>query len=473
VLVPLAVVAARAGGEARTPSAAATAWAVKITIPNQPTAATPTVTAPPAATPATTSAYQFPADGSVVDAASTTASATTAVTDNASAKSEADVTQLSLFGGEITADAVTARASAGTGYSGAGGNVAGSGVVGLKVDGQPVSGDHAALGAWGELTVAVTTVDQTAPAGVRAYHTAQVELDVHLTADHGGLPAGSEIQVGYADAAVQTAPPPAATTTASTTTAATPTPPEEPSVGDSPALYPRGGSKTKPAPLQVHPKLTAGHYVFPVYGQTSYVDTFGAPRSDVSYHHGDDIFGSLGQPLLACADGIVFSVGWNKIGGNRLWIVDQQGNQFYYAHLSAFSIAAVDGAHVKAGQVIGFMGDTGDAEGTPYHLHFEVHPVSLLYLGYDGAVDPTPYLDAWKHQQDLPFPVAGSWVPTIAGGRSVPEPGAILLGMNDISTADGLDPASLARALAPVKRDALMQTLVPSVAPPVGDLGRG
>ena len=67
----------------------------------------------------------------------------------------------------------------------------------------------------------------------------------------------------------------------------------------------------------------------------------------------------------------------------------------------------------SVGQVVGFMGHTGDAEGTPVHLHFEIHPVSLLYLGYDGAVDPTPYLDAWRHQQDLPFPIAG-------GVRSAP-----------------------------------------------------
>ena len=98
------------------------------------------------------------------------------------------------------------------------------------------------------------------------------------------------------------------------------------------------------------------------------------------------------------------------------------------------------------------MGNTGDAEGTPYHLHFEVHPVSLLYLGYDGAVDPTPYLDAWSHQQDLPFPIAAGWAPVVPGGAAAPEPGAILLGMTDISTADGLDPASLERALTPLKR---------------------
>jgi len=108
------------------------------------------------------------------------------------------------------------------------------------------------------------------------------------------------------------------------------------------------------------------------------------------------------------------------------------------------------------------------------HLHFEVHPVSLLYLGYDGAVDPTPYLDAWRHQQDLPFPVAAFWVAAIPGGGSVPEPGAILLGSRDISTADGLDPASLRRALVPPNPATLMQTLVPSVPqPPAKDLGRG
>ena len=473
LLCVLAFVSTSAGGDARTPGAAASSWAIKISVPNQDGASTSTVASPPAASPATTQTFQYPSDGSVVTAASTIAAATTKVTHNAAAKSESDVTQLSLFNGEITADAVVARASAGTGYSGAGGNTNGSNVVNLKVEGQPPTGPRVTLGDWGQLTIAAVAVDKSAPDGAKGYRTSVIELDVHLTADHGGLPAGSEIQIGYADAAAQTAPPATpveTTTTPPTTTDATP----EPSAGDAPRLRPRGnGNQKSGGPLKVHPKLTAGRYVFPVYGPTSYIDTFGAGRADVSYHHGDDIFGSLGQPLVACADGIVFSVGWNKIGGNRLWILDQKGNQFYYAHLSAFSTAAVNGAHVKAGQVVGFMGNTGDAEGTPYHLHFEVHPVSLLYLGYDGAVDPTPYLDAWKHQQDLPFPIAGGWAPAIPGGPAAPEPGAILLGMTDISTADGLDPASLERALTPVKPSALMQTLVPTAPAPSKDLGRG
>jgi len=113
----------------------------------------------------------------------------------------------------------------------------------------------------------------------------------------------------------------------------------------------------------VQPRLTAGHYVFPVYGDSAYADTFGAPRADVAWHHGDDIFAPLGAPVLAVADGTVFSVGWNQIGGWRLWLRDLAGNEFYYAHLSAYSPYALNNVQVRAGTVLGFVGDTGDAEG--------------------------------------------------------------------------------------------------------------
>ena len=481
---------AGAVGPAKGPGATATAWGIHVTPAAGAGAGTSTVVSPPTAAPAVES-FAYPADGSIVSASSSTASVDATVPRNASARAESAVTGLSIFKGEITADAVTARASAGTGPSGAGGNLLGTAVTNLVAEGQPVSSGRVALGDWGTLTIGSQSVDTSAPAGTRAYRTFVTELDIQLTADHGGLPAGSNIQVGYVDVAVHTAPPappaPTTTTTTTTTTTVTAPPPTEtapaettpspPDVrsGDSPRdrVKRTGGAPTRPVPLNVHPQLTAGHYVFPVYGPVSYGDTFGAARADVSYHHGDDIFGQLGQPLLAVADGTLFSVGWNKIGGNRLWLLDSQGNQFYYAHLSAFSTAAVNGAHVKAGEVIGFMGRTGDAEGTPYHLHFEVHPVAFLYLGYDGAVDPTPYLDAWSHQQDLPFPVLTGWAPNVPGGASAPEPGAILLGMSDISTADGLDPASLRRALTPLRPSALMQTLVPTQPAPTKDLGKG
>ncbi len=195
----------------------------------------------------------------------------------------------------------------------------------------------------------------------------------------------------------------------------------------------------------MHPPLTAGGYVFPIYGPSSFIDSFGAARADVSWHHGDDIFAPVGAPLLAVADGTLFSVGWNDIGGLRLWLRDGAGNEFYYAHLSALSTKAVDGTAVQAGDVIGFVGNTGDARGTPTHLHFEIHPVSMLYLGYDGAVDPTNYLQAWQRLQDVPIEGVVGWAPPLGG--AAPKAGAILLQSSDISTASGLDPGSLRRAV--------------------------
>jgi murein DD-endopeptidase MepM/ murein hydrolase activator NlpD len=289
-------------------------------------------------------------------------------------------------------------------------------------------------------------------------------LDVHLTADHGGLTAGSEILVGYAEANTQASKPPPL-----------PVPPTVPVPGERPGK-PTTAKPPEPKqtpgippivknPPNVTPKLTAGGYVFPVYGPSSFIDTFGAPRADVSWHHGDDIFAPLGAPLLACASGTVFSVGWNRIGGNRLWLRDGQGNEFYYAHLSAFSPLAKNGAHVNAGDVVGFVGNTGDAEGTPFHLHFEVHPVGMLGLGYDGAVDPTSYLTAWERLQDVPISAEGAWAPTPAAGTQAPKPGAIVLQVSDISTASGLDPGSLERAVAPASAEGDGALLRLSAAP--------
>ena len=466
------------------PTASASAWAVQIALPNAAPMTTTSASSPPDGTPVAGGVYSYPTDGSVVAVQSTTASATTTVAQNAGARAQSVVTGVSLFGGTITADAVTADASAGTGPSGAGGNTNDSGVTNLSIDGQPAPvGNKLTIADWGVLTLGTDTVDRTAGNGVRGYRGVVFEFVLRLTQDHGGLPVGSLIRIGYAAASVQTAPPaPSGTTTPTSTSPAAPAAgqvavgPDVAPVGDLPSERPKqqkgGAGSIGPGPLYgIHPKLTAGHYVFPVYGPSSYIDTFGAARSDVTYHHGDDIFGQLGQPLVACADGTVFSVGWNKVGGNRLWIVDAEGNQYYYAHLSAFATTAVNGAHVKAGQVVGFMGHTGDAENTPVHLHFEIHPVSLLYLGYDGAVDPTPYLDAWRHQQDLPFPIAGGWTPPIPGGTA-PEPGAILLHMSDISSANGLDPSSLRHALTAPNASALLRAL-PTVVAPTHDLGRG
>jgi murein DD-endopeptidase MepM/ murein hydrolase activator NlpD len=209
-------------------------------------------------------------------------------------------------------------------------------------------------------------------------------------------------------ATTTTAPPPVATTAPATTSTPEPLPRisvpievegswEAPEIVPVPA-HVEGVLRTLGLPLGVAPPLVAGPYVFPVAGDVSWGDSYGGARSDVpgGWHHGDDLFAKLGQPVLAAADGHVYKIGWQRLGGWRLWLKDRQGNRFYYAHLAGYAPLAKDHAEVKAGDVIGYIGHTGDAYTTPTHLHFEIHPASLLWLKYNGAVDPTGYLNGWK-----------------------------------------------------------------------------
>jgi hypothetical protein len=212
-------------------------------------------------------------------------------------------------------------------------------------------------------------------------------------------------------------------------------------------------------PPAVIAQLGAG-YVFPVFGNWSYADAFAG-----GVRPGIDIAGSLGQPVVACTDGAIFGLGWNRADGNHLSLRDGQGNQFVYADLSAFSTLASNGAQVKAGQVIGFLGDTGSAGIAAAHVHFEVHPVSGLFLGAAGAIDPAPVLQRFRHERSLPFPFSAGLAAAIPGAGRIPEPGALLLGSTDISTADGLDPGSVRAALASRTPSVLMQTLVPTLRP--------
>jgi murein DD-endopeptidase MepM/ murein hydrolase activator NlpD len=163
-------------------------------------------------------------------------------------------------------------------------------------------------------------------------------------------------------------------------------------------------------PLRTTPRLGEAARLFPLpRTYARFPDTFGAARAGVSWHHGDDLFAPRGTPVVAVADGVVFSVGWQRLGGRRLWLIDRDGNEYYYAHLERYSALARDGREVAAGDVLGYVGTTGDAEGTPPHLHFEIHPATLLGLGYDGAVDPTSYLRAWARlPPDAAAPVVTS-----------------------------------------------------------------
>ena len=395
--------------------------------------------------------FQYPADGSIVSLGRSRALVSAQPGEAASAQSFAEATVLSLFGGEVTAAQITASTSAGASVRAAGGDVSASAVRGLRALGQSVSaspGATTALGDWGSLSV-LSEQSGARPAGPPGAQGSVVALRVRLTAEHGGLPAGSEILVGSAQAIA---------------VAKLPARPRKP--GEAPRQDPVGpsipsapepdtdGENVPGGPVIASPEVTArlsaGGYVFPVFGPASFGDSFGAPRPNIpsGWHHGEDIFAPEGAPLLAVADGTIHTVGFTPIGGYRLWLRDEFGNDFYYAHLSAYTPLAVEGNRVEAGDVIGFVGDSGDAEGGSPHLHFEIHPAAMLGLGYDGVVAPYPILVAWRRAEDISFSAGRVYVPVGPGGaQSLPPPGAVLLQADDIASTSGLVPGALERAL--------------------------
>jgi murein DD-endopeptidase MepM/ murein hydrolase activator NlpD len=419
-------------------------------------------------------AFAYPADGSIISIGS---SLTSLSSDPAAgtAYARGELSDISIFQGEITVSSLQAAVSATPTAT----DFADSGITNLIVLGQSVSAPSANLGLslldWGSLSVMRESTSNGT--GLLPSSGGSVSaLVIHLESDHLGLLRNTTIVIGHVEASAQqpnqgsgrttttggsTTSSPGRTTSPQTEPDATTALPEglpvaprgadqQPSASDQ--VRKRNGLPVRTSIPDVTPKLTASHYVFPVYGPSAYSDTFGADRADVSggWHHGDDIFAPLGAPVLAVADGTVFSVGWNDVGGWRLWLRDKQGNEFYYAHLSAYTALAVNGRRVHAGDVLGFVGNTGDAATTPFHLHFEVHPVSLLFLGYDGAVNPTKYLDAWNRLEDVKIRAAVPFTLLPSAATSdAPTPGAILLQASDISTANGLDPASLRRAMKP------------------------
>lgn len=448
----LLVLSVNSASAARSQAAAgptARAFAIQVAVPGLGGNSAASVSAPPDAV-GVGGSFAFPGDGSVVSAGSVTSGA---FASSATASASAEATSISLFGGEVTVANVTARTRASATKRGATADFSGSAISGMVVSGQAVAtgpGARIAIGDWAHavtLQQGTSALDTTESKGERAFASV---LHVRVTADHNGIPAGTEVMIGYAEASAQAAlveAPPVLQKKSTAVKKPRKAPAKKKVRG--PGIGPELPSLIRRPPSDVMPRLTAGGYVFPVYGSSSFVDTFGAPRGTIvsGWHHGEDIFAPLGAPLLAVADGTVFSVGWNRVGGWRLWLRDREGNEFYYAHLSAFSPAAVNGTEVKAGTVLGFLGNTGDAEGTPYHLHFEIHPVGLLHLGYDGAVRPYPYLMAWKRLQDIEFAAVAGWAPPVAPSSQAPKPGAIPLASSDIASADGLDPGSLQRVL--------------------------
>jgi len=113
-------------------------------------------------------------------------------------------------------------------------------------------------------------------------------------------------------------------------------------------------------------------------------DTWGAARSGGRSHEGIDIFAARNTPIHSTTPGIVRKVGTNELGGNVVMILGPGAVSHYYAHLQDFADIQ-EGDWVEAGDIIGYVGDSGNAKGTPTHVHYGVYTQS-------GAVNPYPLL---------------------------------------------------------------------------------
>ena len=114
-------------------------------------------------------------------------------------------------------------------------------------------------------------------------------------------------------------------------------------------------------------------------------DSWHDPREGGRVHKGIDIFAPKGTEVVAVADGIVSYIGDQKLGGHCLWLTTENGASFYYAHLDRWAPGLYEGMEVQAGDLLGFVGNTGNALHTPSHLHFGVNES-------DEMVNPYPLL---------------------------------------------------------------------------------
>jgi murein DD-endopeptidase MepM/ murein hydrolase activator NlpD len=314
---------------------------------------------------------------------------------DATARAAATAGGVALFDGLVTAERVRRTATAedgGASYDGS--------VDGLVVNGEE-HGD-------------VTTERRWSSGGARVtVNRAGEGLRVRLTRAVAGFASGTTVVVAEVSADAVDGADPAATPTPAPTAAPELEPAPVPSATPEPEPEPAEPAKPRITPAQ---RLARGSFVFPVYGDARVADDFGAPRAKTGKHQGNDIFAAFGSPVLAVADGTLNRVGTLPISGNRLWLKTERGDSFFYAHLSAFGPEAVSGRAVKAGTLLGFVGNTGDAEPTPPHVHFEVHP------GDRRAIDPHTVLTAWQARGEVP---SGGWLARY-GSDTEERPGALV-----------------------------------------------
>jgi len=140
-------------------------------------------------------------------------------------------------------------------------------------------------------------------------------------------------------------------------------------------------------------------------------DTWGAPRGGNRRHEGIDIFAPLGRPVLSTTNGVVFKVGEDDLGGHVVRVLGPGWQWHYYAHLERFADIK-PGNIVQQGSVLGYVGNTGNASGTPYHLHYGV------YDFLSGARNPYPLLASDREDSTIKKAVPRAGTKTRASRRT-------------------------------------------------------
>jgi murein DD-endopeptidase MepM/ murein hydrolase activator NlpD len=168
------------------------------------------------------------------------------------------------------------------------------------------------------------------------------------------------------------------------------------------AEVPRPDARPRPEPApaavavrraEPAPAATASGLLIPVAGVVpgALRDSFHAPRSGGRTHHAIDIAAPSGTPVVAVTDGAVTRKHWNALGGNTLYLRSADGRfDYYYAHLEGYAEDLEIGTEVRRGDVLGFVGMTGNARSP--HLHFQV--LDLTSTGRGAPVNPYDLLRA-------------------------------------------------------------------------------
>ncbi len=160
---------------------------------------------------------------------------------------------------------------------------------------------------------------------------------------------------------------------------------------------------------------------FPVGGPARYSHDWWFPRFGPGWrlHMGTDIFAAMGTPVRAPSDGRVRLTN-GGLGGIAVYVVEPDGTFWYLAHLSGIAEGLVEGATVTVGQVVGFVGDSGNARGGSPHVHAEFHPRG------GGAVDPKGILDGMLEEAKLQAPaLVQRYADAAAIGEVIPAPPSV------------------------------------------------